>query len=141
MRGGAPQVTDQLVDALLEMAPGGTARLVYVDGVCSGVLFSVESPTGDTGRSITVWSQGQSDGGMAFGGWHGHFELDPKGVEAALLWVRSVLQDEVVLAVAEDFEELVDLRDPDSVLDLLTEPWSPPGVALKSWTGARDGTA
>ena len=131
---------DALVQKLSERFPDAQKHLVFVDDSCSGFLFEVESPTGDFRRQLQVWSQ-DTDGGLGFGEWHEHFEFDPPGVESALSWVDAVCEDELVLAVAEDYEELVDLRDPDALLLLLTEPWMPAHVQLRSWSGQKDGPA
>jgi hypothetical protein len=53
----------------------------------------------------------------------------------------SIMRDELVLCIEDDVPDtatLVDLRDPDSLLDEITLPRGAKILRIRSWTGGQD---
>jgi hypothetical protein len=113
------------------------------------LLVKVPAPSGDPRSELVVWVDGGDDPSVAFGGWHTHENVWGAGTEdgaereALLDLVAGILADRFVLCedvggVGSGSVTILDLSDPDSLLDELTDKYSPGRAQIRSWSGRLD---
>ena len=114
------------------------------------LVVRVASPV-DIGRSVVLWMESGDEPSLAFGrhGWHVHETYSRRTTsgtfcdESLIDLLRAILADEVVL-FAEDgaepvpFGSVLDLREPDALLDVLTRPHGSGGIRILTFTGRGD---
>jgi hypothetical protein len=119
------------------------------EGGAFDLLVEIPSPTGDPGRQVVAWVVGGDEPSVGFGEWHTHSgdetaARDPTGEADAIVGViEGILADQVVLIYDVGGKTdgdcgVVDLRDQDILLHVLTSPRSPGRVKIKSWSGHGD---
>jgi hypothetical protein len=106
--------------------------------------IAVPSPTGAADRQI-VFALEQGEPLLSFGPWHTHASLLGDafggGCDQLIEMGASIMRDELVLCIEDDVPDtatLVDLRDPDSLLDEITLPRGAKILRIRSWTGGQD---
>ncbi len=108
----------------------------------------VRSPTDDRERDIVLWDD-DGDLGLGFGAWHTHGNIarwtrEADDEESALVAIAcSIVDDELVIAVdlggeCDGASGLLDLREPDTVLEELTRRGAPNGLRIRTWSGRGD---
>lgn len=116
------------------------------DGTWS-LVVTMPSPTGERRRQVSIWLDETRVPSLEFGAWHTHADLwdsEPRiGLAQMLAYLERILRDEIVLAedpAAKDElpSRVVDINDPDEVLDELTDPLTATTMKLLSWSGATD---
>lgn len=128
------------LDRALRMAPrdDGTFDLVVALG----------SPTGDAGRIVVLWMEGDEPS-VGFGPWHTHggclaSSSEPGDEYRAIAdLIDAILSDRTVLItdVGGNFPGAVtvlDLREADALAEELTSPYSSGRLRLESWGGTVD---
>jgi hypothetical protein len=126
------------------------ARMERITGI-EGWHLLVErpSPSGDADRGLVIWMDKGDDVSVGFGGWHTHAGWRnardaPVDDEAAMLHlIEGILADRfVLLQDARDSNperaDLIDLQDPDALIDELTAEWSSGRARILTWTGRGD---
>jgi hypothetical protein len=108
----------------------------------------IRSPTDDRGRDAVFWDD-DGDLGLGFGRWHTHGNIawwvrEAGSEEASLIAVAlSITDGELVIADHRDGPNegigiVLDLHEPDAVLDELTRRGAPNGLRLRTWSGQGD---
>lgn len=110
--------------------------------------LQVPSPTGHTDRDIIVWfANDENDLSLGFGDWHAHgWEMymptsEPIDYRIPTIdFIKMIAEDRICAVV--DFNQdnlmLVDLNDPDALLDELTSKHSSGCISIRSWGGTKD---
>jgi len=98
------------------------------------VLVQIASPTGDAGRSVTIWLD-DGEPSVEFGPWHTHSTVwgaDKSGDQwdAIIDLIEAIFADEFVLVqdVGGDHDGstgVLDRRTKHALIDELTSKWSP----------------
>lgn len=114
------------------------------------LLICIESPAGSD-RNVTIWMNDGDEPSLAFGpsGWHTHddytrqFEPGMYCDESLLDLLQAILNDEFVVieeldCVPKPFNSVLDLREPNALLEELTSPRCSKRVRLKTFTGRGD---
>lgn len=113
------------------------------------LVVDVPSPIGDPSRGLQIWVD-DDQLSVGFGEWHTHASLwrheARHGDErtALLDLLAAIVADQFVLTTDVGGEHdgdwgVLDLREPDALLESLTSPiYAPPRLRLRSWTGAAD---
>ena len=126
--------------AAMEPLPGGDHWTLVV---------KVSAPSGDPRSELVVWVDGGDDPSVAFGGWHTHENVwgatseDGAERETLLDLVAGILADRFVICedvggVGNGSVTILDLLEPDALLDELTGKHSPGRARLHSWSGRLD---
>ncbi len=116
------------------------------DGDSFELRVEVPSPTGDERRTI-VFFVSDGEPSIAFGHWHSHGvaslgtdddyqEIDL--IEAADLILTGDIVCFYEIEADPAFGGILDLRRPDEILDLLTDPHTSGPVDILSWDGRKD---
>jgi len=105
------------------------------------LLVQMPSPTGDPAREIVLWMNGDEPS-VGFGTWHTHAGLWDEDDDMARL-VRAILDGQFVLVADEqgsigEWADVIDLREPEELLDALTSPDAPARMRILSWSGRED---
>jgi hypothetical protein len=119
-----------------------------VDGF--SLCIEAASPTSDPTRALGLWVEDGGVPSMGYGDWHTHADLfvkvarDGDGLSAMLDLLAAIFADEFVLIISrggrfDGHMSVLDLREPDALLDELTSADAPGSIKLLSWTGAQDG--
>lgn len=100
----------------------------------------VPSPTQDPFLAVTLWLSDR-DPSIGFGGWHAHLD-SPEGVWS---YVRAIEEGLFVVAtdVGGEFDGsrgILDLREPDALLEYLTQRSGPPSLGIRTFSGQGDRT-
>lgn len=116
------------------------------------LFIEYPSPTGDMSRNLIVWVEDDEYGepSIRFGPWDTHasvwkLEVSAKDEISALLdLIQAIVADKFVLikdiGTEYDANEIVlDLRDPDALVEELTGKWSSGKIRIRSFSGTRDG--
>jgi hypothetical protein len=143
------EFADRLFAACPEVVPFARMQSVSLDGPFD-LLVEVPSPTGDPMRRLYLWVE---DGVPSLGlgpRWHTHADLWPApGAGVLEQWrillelLRAILADEFVLwgqpgKKAAGFHEVLDLREPHAMAELMTSPYVESRVCIHSWGGTAD---
>ena len=104
------------------------------------LLTVLRSPTGDPDRRITLWCENGLLG-VGFRAFHAH--PSEAGVDAFVELILAIVDGYIVgvhdtLPTRAQSEPVVDLRDPTSLLEELTHPFSSGRAELISWSGVSD---
>lgn len=148
------------LDGLSPLLASVVARVVEARPVCGrlviqssavGAMARFRSPSGDVQSDIVLWHDAPENGGLGVGfrAWHTH----PEGAE----WTRDAGDDlssfvAVVLAIVDgelvglvdpaprraQLEPLVDLCDPNGLIEELTSPVSSGRGRIHTWSGDAD---
>lgn len=116
------------------------------------LFINYPSPTGDTSRNLIVWVEDDEYGepSVSFGAWDTHASVagatasTQESTSALLDLMQAIIADEFVLikniATEYDVDETVlDLREPDALMEILTGRWSSGKIWIRSFSGTRDG--
>ena len=101
----------------------------------------IPSPTGDDSRQLVLWLEG-NDPLIGFGNnWLKH----AGNMEEFWDYVEAILDDQLVIGVDvggehDGFEDVIDLRDEDALLEHVTSDYSAPRTRIKSFGGTQDRT-
>lgn len=129
----------KVASVFMEREIGGAWRLI----------IRLPSPTGDKRRTVSLWLDQSGVPSLEFGAWHTHTDLWDDdinlGLEKMLLYLERITDGSVQLSAQPATAAgvpycIVDLENPDDVLDELTYPGAPNEVNLLSWSGAEDRT-
>ncbi len=155
-----PFEIDQLTDLSRDFARQFLSRFPALASSCSSepiegfagrhLLIRIDSPAGSD-RNVTIWMECGDEPSLAFGtaGWHTHNdytrEIEP-GLycdESLLDLLEAILGDKFVLfeepeAEPRPFSSVLDLREPNALLDELTSPDCSTRVRIKTFTGRSD---
>ena len=111
------------------------------------LLVEVPSPTGDSERNLVLWVCNE-DLSIAFSLWHNHGDpvemLDGSPYEVRSLplldFVDRIVTDEIVCFREADgiVDAIMDLSQPDAILDVLTDKYSSGTIKIISWSGSAD---
>jgi len=151
---------DALTDLSKEFARRFLARFPALVSACSSesiegipgrhLRIHVDSPAGPD-RNVTIWMNGGDEPSLGFGtgGWHTHDdytrEVEP-GLcrdESLLDLLQAILEDQFVVfeepdAAPRPFCSVLDLRNPNALLEELTSPHCSKRVRIKTFTGRND---
>ena len=151
---------DELSEASREFARLLLDRLPDVRQSCSiesieglpglHLFVRVRSPAGPD-RDVVIWMEEGDEPSLGFGehGWHTH-ETNTKRVgpneyrdESLIDLLDAIMLDQFVLfeepgADPVPFGSVLDLRDPDDLLEELTSPYSGERLCIKTFTGDGD---
>ncbi len=151
---------DELPDVSREFARLFLARFPDLQPSCSresieGVpglhlLIRIKSPAG-TDRDVTIWMEMGDEPSLAFGegGWHTHFsntrQVGPNDYqeESLLDLLAAIFEDQVVIFEEpgdkpKAIDSVLDLRDPDALIEEFTTPDCTDRVRIKTFTGHGD---
>jgi hypothetical protein len=100
----------------------------------------LRSPTGDVDRPITLWCENGLLG-VGFRAFHAH--PSEAGIDAFVELILAIVDGHIVgvrdpLPKHAQLEPVVDLRDPKSLIEELTHPFSSGRAELVSWSGISD---
>lgn len=126
--------------AAMERLPGGDRWTLVV---------KVSAASGDPRSELVVWVDGGDDPSVAFGGWHTHENVwgagseDGAEREALLDLIAGIFSDRFVICedvggVGNGIATILDMSQPDALLDELTDKYSPGRARLRSWSGRLD---
>jgi hypothetical protein len=112
-------------------------------------VVEVEAPSGDPRSDLVVWVEGGDDPSVSFGGWHTHENIWGAGLEdgaerAALLdLIGGILADRYVTredlgGEGDGSVTVLDLSEPDALIEELTSRDSPGRARLRSFSGRLD---
>ena len=113
------------------------------------LVVPVPPPSGDACLELVVWVDEVEEPSVAFGSWHTHESCWAAGdgsgesEDTILDLVAAIMSDRVVLCddvgrEAADHATIVDLSQPDALLEELTSPYGSGRVHLRSWSGQVD---
>lgn len=116
------------------------------------LFINYPSPTGDTSRNLIIWVEDDEYGepSVSFGTWDTHASVveatssTQDDTSALLDLIQAIIADEFVLIknIATEYdvnETILDLREPDALVEMLTGRWSSGKVRIRSFSGIRDG--
>ncbi len=141
----------RLSDAVFSSLPSlrhyaSMERSGELDGL--SLYVAVPSPTEDPERELVIWVDQYGSPSVGFGPTHDHGSLhadddDEDGIFAMLGLVSAILQGDLLIVEEAGDENTrcgywIDLREPDALMECLTEPDSPGRLWLKSWSGKAD---
>jgi hypothetical protein len=106
------------------------------------LVVEVESPTGDAQRQLTISVEGREPS-VFFGEWHTHSNMWPSGVDDIVQLVEAILNDQFVIIINvggqhDGLKGILDLRNPDALLEELADGHSSGRVRIKTFTGRGD---
>jgi hypothetical protein len=127
---------------LFDALPALRRHAVMEGGDEYSLLVEVESPIGDAERRLTISVEGRTPS-VFFGEWHTHSDWWPSGVDDIVRLVEAILNDRFVIIVNlggpdDGMKGVVDLRDPDALLEELTDGRSSGHVRILTFTGKGD---
>lgn len=113
------------------------------------LVVKVPAASGDPRSELVVWVDGGDDPSVAFDGWHTHENVwsagseDGEAREALLDLIAGVFSDRFVICeevgcVGHESVTLLDMSQPDALLDELTSSHSSGRARLRSWSGRLD---
>lgn len=125
----------------LEASHAELARHAAMDEHCPArLLVELPSPTRDPEGALVLYMHAGTEPALSFGPWSAR--ASELGGEGALLeFARSILEDRRALCApyVEGAEaQLLDLAQPDALLELLTRRGAPERVWVSSWSGRAD---
>jgi len=116
------------------------------DGTCA-LFVTIPSPTSDRRRLISLWLDEKRIPTLQFGAWHTHADLwdriPESGLQKMLDYLERIINGEIVLTEFPTVgnaipHRVLDMAEPDDVLDMLTDPDEPSDMNLLSWSGYED---
>ncbi|MCA9281840.1 MAG: hypothetical protein H6812_05315 [Phycisphaeraceae bacterium] len=128
------------------------AKMERSPGTPWNLIVEIPSPIGVNEMNLLITVEHVDDmeePSVFFGRWHTHERCETLGRPESsphvfiLDLIEGIISDRYALAndpVPFDSEELLDLDDPDSILDALTCRYSPDAIVLRSWTGKHNRT-
>jgi hypothetical protein len=138
------EFASRLLESVSELARFASMKAKPGDPEQLDLFVKAPSPTGDPDRTLVIW-MADDDPSIAFGpNWHTHASLRgdalTDGCDALINLARAILADDVVLYfdIGKRYLEVIDLRDPDAIIDELTSPHSSGKAELRSWAGTVD---
>lgn len=113
------------------------------------LVVSVPAPSGDSRSQLVIWVDGGDDPSVAFGAWHTHENVWGAGTEdgaergALLDLIAGILADRFVICedvggACNGTATIVDLSEPDAILEQLTSKYSSGRARVRSWSGRID---
>jgi len=138
--------SQRLASAIFSAMPQlqASARMVHggeQDG--PSLQLVVPSPTTGEAGACYVWVDEVATPTIGFGPWHMHKSATDDGIAAIVDSLGAVLQDTLVIVedLGGDYPgawSMLDLREPEALMEHLTSRWSPGRGLLKSWSGKAD---
>lgn len=141
---------DELTDVSRDFARRFLARFPALSSSCSVETFAgvpgkhlrihIDSPAGSD-RDVTIWMLNGTEPSLGFGNWHTHEDLHCE--ESLLDLLDAILRDQFVVcedpdATPQPFSDVLDLREPDALLEELTWPRRGNRVRLATFSGRGD---
>jgi hypothetical protein len=138
--------------AELEGHPAGRSANLLMEHLPDGVwslVGKIPSPTGESRRNISFWLDENRVPSLEFGAWHSHADLwdpDPDiGLRRMLDYLERITDGDILLAELPPLPNglpfrVLDVTDPEEILDEITSPNSSGSMRLLSWSGAEDVT-
>jgi hypothetical protein len=110
------------------------------------MLVEISSPNQHIAEGMAFWMEGGSDPSLRFGQWHTHASLFEGTVEdgwdGVIDFARAILSDQFVLirevGARAEWIRVLDLREEDALLELLTSEYCCGTVDLLTWSGEGD---
>jgi hypothetical protein len=113
------------------------------------LLVEIPSPTGDARRTIGVWMESSHGPSIDFGTWHTHADLLTSGkdpivhADSIIDLIEQIITGHLVILTdatgrRDDFSDVVDLRDPEALLEEMTSPFSSGRARVETWSGVDD---
>lgn len=107
------------------------------------------APSGDPKCQLIIYVEGGGEPSVVFGNWHTHESVwgagSPEGGErtALLNLIEGIFTDRYVICEdiggsADGSTTILDLLEPDALMEELTDRYSPGRVRLRSWSGKHD---
>lgn len=133
--------SSRIAARLFNAIPDAQAYSRMEGSAYADLLVEIPSPTGDPDRQLVIWMEGGDEPSLAFGEWHTHVSPSEDGKLFDL--AKAILADQLVLAYHMSEEQsgycdLIDLRDPDALLEELTSEHSSGHVRTRTWSGRGD---
>jgi hypothetical protein len=107
----------------------------------SETIIQLSCPNPKIPEGMVIWMEGTVPS-LGFGPWHGHASNFRRKLEASwdglIDFARAILDDQLVLVRDGGWLQVLDLRDEDALIELLTSKFCSGAVDVLTWSGSGD---